>query len=417
MSGVVIVGASHAGTRAAAALRQMGWQEKITLLSNEEALPYHRPPLSKAFLAGVEGEEQLLLRGEKFYADEGIELIRGASADLIHPDRRVVSCAGSEIEYDKLIVATGASARRLVTPGADLNGVHVLRNMNDARYLKAELERASNIVIVGGGFIGLEVAATAIKAGKHVVVLEAQDRLLARALPPLLSMWLQRVHADHGVNFRFAAEIDHFGGDRGLLSYVSLASGEKIPADMVLVGIGSAANSGLAEAAGLELAAGGIRVNAQCQTSIPDIYAIGDCAAQYNLHSNSVIRVESVQNATDQARVAAAHICGQAIPPVGVNWFWTDQYDLKIQFAGLARTDCQDILRGQPDAGGFSLLQADEGRLAWAFSVNRAPDHMAARKLIASGAPLDLARAADPGVPLTQTVLAASQDMAPATGG
>jgi 3-phenylpropionate/trans-cinnamate dioxygenase ferredoxin reductase subunit len=417
MAGVVIVGASHAGTRTAAALRQMGWAESVTLLTNETALPYHRPPLSKAFLAGVETEQQLLLRGEKFYEDEQIELIRGTEVDRIDPERHVLRASAGEFHYDKLILATGASPRRLTLPGSDLGGVHELRRIDDARKLKEQMERAGSIVIVGGGFIGLEVAATAAKAGKRVTVIESLDRLLARALPPVLSSWLERIHIDHGVRFHFRAQIDHFGGASGQLTHISLSDGETIETELVLIGIGSVANCRLAEAAGIECMAGGIRVDQECRTSAPDVYAIGDCAAQFNRHGNAVMRVESVQNATDQARIAAAEICGQEIPAPGVNWFWTDQYELKIQFAGLVRADGEEVFRGQPGNGSFSLLQLHESQLAWAFSVNQAPDHMAARRLIGSGAAVDARLATDSSLPLAKAALDSNRGTVPALGG
>jgi 3-phenylpropionate/trans-cinnamate dioxygenase ferredoxin reductase subunit len=404
-AGAVIVGASHAGTQAAAALRQSGWQDPITLVSNEDCLPYHRPPLSKGFLSGQQAEDQILLRGEAFYRDQDITLLNGCEVTQILPDRQEVAAGGAALPYEALILATGASARRLSIPGGSSENVHMLRNLIDSRLLKERLAAAERIVIIGGGFIGLEVAATAIKAGKAVTVVEAQDRLIARALPPLLSSYFRDMHAGNGVALRLNARLDLFRGEGGRVSHVLLADGERLAADLVLVGVGSDANCGLARQAGLEIAAGGILVDSCCKTSAASIYAIGDCAAQFNDHTQTVMRVESVQNATDQARTLAAHLTGKPLPAKGANWFWSDQYSTKLQMAGIMREGCDFVLRGDPQSGDFTLLQMMDGRLVSAFSVNRAGDHMAARKLIASGALLDRAIAADPAAPLVKAVV------------
>lgn len=404
-AGAVIIGASHAGTQAAAALRQSGWQEPITLVSNEGCLPYHRPPLSKGFLSGQQAEDQILLRGEGFYRDQDITLLNRAEVTQILPDRREVEAGGAMLPYTALILATGASARRLPVPGHALENIHMLRSLADSRLLKERLTAAERIVIIGGGFIGLEVAATAAKAGKAVTVIEAQDRLIARALPPLLSDYFRDLHIQNGVAFRLNARLDRFEAEGGHVSHVLLADGERLAADLVLVGVGSDANCSLARQAGLEIAASGILVDACCTTSAASIYAIGDCAAQFNDHTQMVMRVESVQNATDQARTLAAHLADKPLPAKGANWFWSDQYSAKLQMAGIMRDGCDLLLRGDPQSGDFTLLQMMDDRLAAAFSVNRAGDHMAARKLIASGALLDRAMAADPAAPLVKAVV------------
>ena len=403
--GAVIVGASHAGAQAAASLRQSGWQEPITLISSENFLPYHRPPLSKGFLAGDQAEDQILLRGEAFYRDQEIELHLGRVVTEVLPDQRVARIDSAAMPYSALILATGASARRLSVPGSALEGVHVLRDMADAKILKEQLAGAENVVIVGGGFIGLEVAATAAKAGKSVTVLEAQDRLIARALPPFLSAYLKDLHLHHGVDIRFGVSLASCEGDRGRLTHVLLSDGRKLAADLVLVGVGSAANCELARRLGLKLEAGGVLVDQRCETSAPGVFAIGDCAAQPNLHTGTILRVESVQNATDQAKMLAAHLTGRSLPPSGTNWFWTDQYSVKLQMAGIVKDGCEVLVRGDPASQNFSLLQLLGDRLVSAFSVNRAADHMAARKLISSKARLDRNLAADPSTPLTGAVL------------
>ncbi|HVW54617.1 MAG TPA: FAD-dependent oxidoreductase [Rhizobiaceae bacterium] len=403
--GAVIIGASHAGTQAAAALRQSGWQDPITLISNEDGLPYHRPPLSKGFLSGQQAEDQILLRGEGFYRDQDIALLNGSEVTQILPERQQIETGGAMLPYAALVLATGASARKLSIEGSSLENVHMLRSLADSRLLKERLAAAGKIVIIGGGFIGLEVAATAAKAGKAVTVVEAQDRLIARALPPFLSAYFRDLHAGNGVAFRLNTRLDRFKQEGGRVSHVHLADGEKLAADLVLVGVGSDANCSLARQAGLEIAAGGILVDSCCKTSAPSIYAIGDCAAQFNDHTQTVMRVESVQNATDQARILAAHLTGKPLPAKGANWFWSDQYSAKLQMAGIMLDGCDFVLRGDPQSGDFTLLQMMDDRLAAAFSVNRAGDHMAARKLIASSAMLDRAMAADPAAPLVKAVV------------
>lgn len=407
-AGAVIVGASHAGTQLAASLRQSGWADPITLVSRERDLPYHRPPLSKDFLTGDKVEDQILLRGEGFYRDQGIDLLLGTTVTAVDTARGVVETEAATIPYAALVLATGASARTLPLPGASLDGVHVLRDIADARALKARLAAARDVVIIGGGFIGLEVAATAAKAGKAVTVIEAQDRLIARALPPFLSAWLKDLHAGHGVDIRFGAGVEAFLGRGADLTHVRLTDGRTLPADLALVGVGSIANGALAAEAGLRLEAGGIHVGPRCETSAPDVYAIGDCAARHNRHTETVCRVESVQNATDQARLLAAHLTGNAVPEAGTNWFWTDQYAVKLQMAGIVGAAGEILLRGDPASETFSLLEMLDGRLVSAFSVNRAADHMAARKLIAAGAQLDMHAAVDPAVPLMKATSSAA---------
>jgi 3-phenylpropionate/trans-cinnamate dioxygenase ferredoxin reductase subunit len=386
-------------------LRQSGWQDPITLISKEDCLPYHRPPLSKGFLSGQQGEDQILLRGEAFYRDQEITLLNGCEARQIRPDRQTVEADGATFPYKALILATGAVPRNLSLPGSELDNVLMLRTLADSRLLKERLAAAERIVIVGGGFIGLEVAATAAKAGKAVTVLEAQDRLIARALPPLLSGYFRDLHVGNGVAIRLNARLDRFEGENGRIHHVLLAGGERLSADLVLVGVGSDANCALARNAGLEMKAGGVLVNPCCETSAASVYAIGDCAAQFNAHTQAVMRVESVQNATDQARALAAHLTDKPLPAKGANWFWSDQYTAKLQMAGIMRAGCEGLLRGDPQSGEFTLLQIMDSRLAAAFSVNRAGDHMAARKLIASGTLLDRDRAVDPAVPLAKAVV------------
>jgi 3-phenylpropionate/trans-cinnamate dioxygenase ferredoxin reductase subunit len=405
IAGAVIIGASHAGVQAAASLRQNGWQEPIHLLSAESERPYHRPPLSKGFLSGERSAEQLLLRGSQFYLDQGIELISDCTVERIDPSARRVEGSAGAFEYSRLILATGASARHLPLPGAMLEGVLSLRDIANARRMKDALASAHSVVVVGGGFIGLEVAATAVKSGKQVVVLEAQERLLARALPQQLSTFLADYHTGKGAILRMDAGIEGFEGESGHVTAVRLADGTRLEADLVVVGIGSSANIELATQAGIPTGFGGIFVDANGMTAREGVYAAGDCASFHNRFWTRPIRVESVQNATDQARAVAGHCVDKATPLTAVPWFWTDQHDLKIQMAGLMAPNCEEILRGDPDGGSFSVLHLRDRRLVSAYSVNRAADHLAARKLIDQGLEIDMLAAADSAIPLSKAVL------------
>ncbi|WP_157017989.1 NAD(P)/FAD-dependent oxidoreductase [Mesorhizobium xinjiangense] len=402
--GAVIVGASHAGVQAAASLRQSGYQEPITLLSAEHDLPYHRPPLSKAFLLGEKTADQLQLRSEAFYRDQGIDLRLGQCATAIDPAARRVETDAHRFEYGSLILATGSRARDLPVPGAGLEGVYTLRSLAEARALKPALDAAASIVVIGGGFIGLEVAASVAKNGKSVRVVEAAPRLLARSVPQQVADFLADYHASRGARLSFSQSVEAIEGDGARVTGVRLANGETIAADLVVVGVGGLANTELAEAAGLALEAGGIRVDEHGRTNAPGIYAVGDCASFDNPFAGAVVRLESVQNAVDQAKAAAGHIAGRQAPLAAVPWFWTDQYDLKLQMAGVGRSGAEEILRGDPADAAWSLLHLDNGRLVACFSVNRAADHMASRKLIATGVMLDRLAAADPSVPLMRTV-------------
>ncbi len=403
----VIVGASHAGVQAAVSLRQAGWQERIVLLSAEKEHPYHRPPLSKAFLAGEKEEEQLLLRAPDFYKDQEIELRLGDPALSIDAVQRVVTSPTDMFSYGKLVLATGSRARQLAVPGGGAEGVHTLRSLADARSLKGAMAEASSIVIIGGGFIGLEFASTAAKLGKDVVVIEAQASLLSRSLPTMLGEFIRDHHAAKGVRFMFQARLEAFELSAGRVCAVRLADGRLAAADMVLVGVGGEAEMSLARSIGLAEAAGGIEVDAYGRASIPDIYAMGDVAGFHNAYAAGPMRLESVQNAVDQAKAAAAHMTGRDSPLRAVPWFWTDQYALKVQMAGLSRPNAVEIRRGDPDGGAFTILQTCDGRLVAAYSVNRAADHMAARKLIAEGAVIHPGAASDIDIPLARALEAA----------
>jgi len=403
--GVVIVGASHGGVQAAAALRQAGWLDAITLISDEDALPYHRPPLSKAFLTATGDDNLMPIKPWAFYETGGISLQLGKRVTSIDAARKTVTFGDETLSYDKLVLATGAAARKLPLP--DFTNLHYLRDLSDARRLRPALHAAAKLVVIGGGFIGLEVAATAAKLGKSVTVLEAQSRLLARALPPAVSDFVTQMHRNAKSRVLFNAVVKTVEGTGQTACAVVLEDGRTFPAGLVVIGVGSLPNTELAASAGLTLAEGGILVDGHMRSSNPDIYAIGDCAACHNPFSDQVARLESVQNAVDQAKAAARHITGSDEPFSAVPWFWSDQFDSKIQMAGLPFDGATEILRGDPATGAFSVLHLEDGVLRAAYSINRAADHMAARKLITSGQLLDTGCAGNPDQPLKDCLASA----------
>lgn len=398
----IIIGASHAGVQTAVSLRQAGWQGGIRLFSAEDALPYNRPPLSKAFLAGDKSEGQLLLRAPEFYRDQEISLHLGEPVTAIDAAARRVTTAAGQYPYSRLVLATGSRARGLQAEGNELAGIFTLRTLSDARVLKEALASAGRVVIVGGGFIGLEFASTAAKLGKETYVLEAEDALLLRALPRSVGTFIHGYHADKGVHFRFGAKVASFEGSNGRVCAIKLMDGTRMEADLVLVGVGGDAELSLANSIGLPVAAGGAAVD-EHGMAVDGIYVVGDAASFRNAFCDAPMRVESVQNAVDQAKAAAAHMTGGHAPLRAVPWFWTDQCDLKVQMAGLSREGAVELVRGRPSVNGFTVLQLIGSRLVAAYSVNRAGDHMAARTLIAEGTELDLARAADVDIPLMQS--------------
>lgn len=403
---IVIIGASHGGVQLAASLRQMGCEDGIILYSAEDVLPYHRPPLSKAFLAGEKDLEQILLRGPSFYEDHRIDLRLSDPVESIDLAAGRVHARSGEQAFSKLVIATGSKARTLNAPGADLANIFTLRTLGDVLALKQAMLDAHDIVIIGGGFIGLEFASTAAKLGKTVSVIEAREKLLMRALPAAVGDFLRDYHAGHNVRFHFNANFAEFEGSDGKLQSIRLADGARIKADMALVGIGGEADLALLGSLGLTMTAGGIETDELGRTSIGNVYALGDVAAAPNMLVRQPMRLESVQNAVDQAKALAAHLMGEAAPPPVAPWFWTDQYDLKVQMVGLSHPNAVQTLRGDREANAFSILETIDGKLVACFSINRAADHMASRRLIAEGKPLDLNLAADASVPLLKTVAA-----------
>ncbi|MDZ4306324.1 FAD/NAD(P)-binding oxidoreductase [Allopontixanthobacter sp.] len=381
---VIIVGTGHGGAQAAIALRQNGFEGSVILLGREKDPPYERPPLSKEYFAGEKPFERIQIRPVQFWADKSIDLRLGCYvAEVDGMNHTITLSDGTKLTYRKLIWAAGGDPRRLSCPGADLAGVHSVRNRADVDRMVAELAGGpKRVVVIGGGYIGLEAAAVLRKLDHQVVLVEALPRVLARVAGQELSDFYQAQHRAHGVDLRLETTVDRLEGDGGKVTGVRLATGEIIPADMVVVGIGIVPAIGPLIAAG---AAGGngVDVDEFCRTTLDDIYAIGDCAAHANPYAdNAVIRLESVQNAHDMAATAARAICGDKQPYNAFPWFWSNQYDLKLQTAGLSLDYDQTVLRGDPDAAKFSVIYLKEGRVIALDCVNSVKDYVQGRKLI-----------------------------------
>jgi 3-phenylpropionate/trans-cinnamate dioxygenase ferredoxin reductase component len=385
MTGLVVIGASYAGIQGALSARDAGYAEPITVVADEAWLPYQRPPLSKDFLTELATEESLVLRDKAFFDNKGINLILGVRATEIDRQSRTVLLGGrSALSFDKLLIGTGSHARKLAVPGADLGGVRYLRTMQDAIELKASLRDASEIVVVGGGFIGLEVAASTGKLGKKVTVLESASRLLERAVSPAVSEFLLDMHLQHGVDVRLGETVVSIDGQNGRVTSVSCGNSARIRADLVLVGVGGLPNDQIAKDAGLDCS-NGIAVDDHGRSSDPDIFAAGDCATHYNTFAGDWLRLESVQNAQDQAKAAGLAIAGSSGPYGSVPRFWSDQYDAKLQIVGISRNFDDHAIRGSVEDGKFSVFYYRQGRLIAVDSVNRSGDQMAARRMIAGG--------------------------------
>ena len=394
MTKVVIIGAGHAGGTVAALLRQYGHEGPIVLAGEEPAPPYQRPPLSKAWLKGEADLEALLLRPEAFYAEHDIDLRTGVTATAIDAAAKTVTFADGTMEtWDTLILATGSTARKLAIPGADRPELLELRTLADAERLKAALGPGRRLAVVGGGYVGLEAAASARALGAEVVVIERMDRVLARVASETLSAFFTARHRAEGVEVMTSAEVSAFE-DGG----VRLADGRLIFADAVLVGVGALACDGLARAAGL-VCDNGVVVDETARTSDPAIWAIGDMTFRpIPVHGGRRHRLESVPNALEQAKQAAAAIVGRAPPTPEAPWFWSDQYELKLQIAGLSEGADRQVVRGDPETGSFAVFHLAGYRVLCVEAVNAPAEFMAGRLLIVKGAPVDLAKLADPSV-------------------
>ena len=385
MNQIVVIGGGQAGYQVCASLRQEGFAGDITLIGDEPGGPYQRPPLSKGYLQGKMEAQALRFRAPEWYAQQRVDCVQARVARIDRDARSVQLADGARIAYDHLVLATGARNRVPALAGIGLDGVLGLRSLADADSLLACLPSAHNIVVIGAGFIGLEFAATASGLGKKVVVLEVATRPMARAITPAMSALFTAGHAALGVALHFGQSATRIHGNAGRATAVETAQGLRLPADLVVYGIGVLPNVELAQDAGLDIA-NGIRVNAQLQTSDPSISAIGDAAYFPSPHSGVVTRLESVQNATDQARHVAACLVGKVSAYAALPWFWSDQAEMRLQIAGLSDGFDQQIELGDAASGALSVALFRQGRMIALESCNRLHDHLGARKLLARGA-------------------------------
>ncbi|MCW3845420.1 FAD-dependent oxidoreductase, partial [Micromonospora yasonensis] len=407
--GVLVVGGSQAGLQVASSLRDHGYGGPVTLVGAEAQPPYQRPPLSKAFLAGTADVTALHLRTPAFYAEQRIDVVTGERVTQVHLSAAgprgsgiALTDRGRTLAFDQLALTVGARPRRLDLPGADLDGVCYLRVIDDASRLRAHLTSARDVVVIGGGFIGLEAAAVAGSAGRNVTIVEAADRLISRAVAPVISEFYRQAHTRRGARIRLGAGVAEICGTNGKVTGVRLTDGSLLPADLVVVGVGVVPRTELAVQLGLRCE-GGIVVDEFARTSEPSVVAAGDCTVLPNpLTGEGLVRLESMPNAVAQARVAAATLAGKPQPYTDVPWFWSDQYDLKLQIAGVPDGYDSFVVRGDPDRERFSVLYYRRGNLLAVNAVNLAPDYLAARRALASGTPLPADRAAASDVPLKE---------------
>jgi len=404
---VLIVGAGHGGAQVAMALRQNKFDGTIAVVGDEPEPPYERPPLSKEYFSGEKTFDRILIRPAAFWAERNIDMLLSRRVVKVDPAAHVVTIAdGSTIGYGKLVWATGGSPRTLTLSGHDLKGVHGVRTRADADRMLAETEKAKHVVVIGGGYIGLEAAAVLTKFGKHVTVLEAMGRVLARVAGEPLSRFYEAEHRAHGVDIHLNAKVDSILEKDGWVSGVQMHDGTVLPADMVIVGIGIIpAVEPLIEAGAA--GANGVDVDEYCHTSLPDIYAIGDCAMHANDFAGGArIRLESVQNANDQGTVVAKDITGNPAPYHAVPWFWSNQYDLRLQTVGFNLGFDEAIVRGDPATRSFSIAYLKQGQVLAFDCVNMVRDYAQGKALVIAKASPDRAQLADPEVPL-KSLLAA----------
>lgn len=404
---VVIVGAGHGGAQAAILLRQAGFEGSIAMIGDENEPPYERPPLSKEYMAGDKPFERILIRPAQFWTDRTVDMLLGKRVTRVDPAAKTVSVSDDEtIGYGKLIWAAGGSPRLLTCPGADADGIFSIRRRDDVDAIMARLPDVRHVAVIGGGYIGLEAAAVLTKLGKKVTLLEALPRVLARVAGEELSRFYEAEHRAHGVDLRTGAMVESIECKDGKAAAVVLSDKTRIAADLVIVGIGIVPETAPLITAGAS-GGNGVDVDDYCRTSLPDVYAIGDCAAHANTYARGAqIRLESVQNANDQARVAVMHIMGEPMEYDAVPWFWSNQYDLRLQTVGLSTGHDQTIMRGDPATRSFSVLYLLGGKLIAIDAVNAVKDYVQAKAHILSGAVLDQAQLADASKPLKEVELA-----------
>lgn len=404
---ILIVGAGHAGAQAAIALRQQKFTGTIGLMGNEKYPPYERPPLSKEYLAGDKPFERIMLRPESFWGERDIELLTGHRVAKVDPmGQQVTLTSDEEVGFGKLIWATGGSPRMLDCPGNQARNIHAVRSRADVDKIMAALPSTENVVVVGGGYIGLEAAAVLTKLNKKVTIVETLDRVLSRVAGETLSRFYENEHRAQGVTIELEAMVDSFEtNDEGMATAAKLTDGRIMAGDMFIIGIGIIPETGPLVAAG---AAGGngVDVDQHCRTSLENVYAIGDCA----LHSNpfaggALIRVESVQNANDQAKVAAMDIMGEECEYNAVPWFWSNQYDLKLQTVGISAGFDDYIVRGDPENRQFSIVYFKDDKVIALDCVNKTKDYVQGRKAVVEGLELDRKELADPEIPIKEVGL------------
>ena len=403
---VLIVGSGHGGAGAALALRRIAYAGSIAIVTREHDPPYERPPLSKDYLAGERPFERMLVRPDTFWAEHAIELRLGAEAASIDPNAHRVDLAdGGALTYGALVWAAGGQPRRLACSGHDLRRVHSVRSRADVDALRAELADGNEIVVVGGGYIGLEAAAVLARLGKTVTVLEAADRLLARVSSAPLSRFFEAQHRARGVDVRLNVAVECIEEKEGVASGVRLRDGAVVPADIVIVGIGIDACVGPLIAAGAAGGPGGVVVDEYCRTSLPDIYAVGDCVEYANPFAGGArLRLESVQNASDQGSVAAKAIAGHPEAYCAIPWFWSEQYDFRLQTVGIAHGHDEIVTRGDSSAPGFSLVYLKAGKVIALDCIASVKDYVQGRQLILSGAVVPPEQLADTAIPLKALV-------------
>ena len=389
---IVIVGAGHAAGQAAASLRQEGYDGTVIIIGDEAHIPYQRPPLSKAYLSREQGIERVYLRPEKFYEDKNVIVKVNTSVTAIDTAAKTVTTdAGETLPYESLLIATGGRPRKLNIPGCDLKGIHYLRTIADVDAIQADFAEGKRLVVVGGGYIGLEVASVAIKHGLEVHVLEMEERILQRVTTPEMSAYYHQLHSGRGVHIHTSTMVSGFTGE-GQVSAVECGD-ESFPADLVIVGIGIIPNTEVAEAAGIQCD-NGILVDDHCRTSAPDVYAAGDCTNHPNPLLDRRLRLESVPNAMEQARVAAANMTGGDKVHASIPWFWSDQYELKLQMVGFSSDGDTQVVRGDMAANAFAVFYLKDGRVVAADAVNSPKEFMICKQLI--GREVDPAVLADP---------------------
>ena len=395
----IIIGASHAAAQLAPSLRQEGWDGDIIVIGDEPYLPYHRPPLSKTFLAGEKSAEDLAIRPAAFYDKNNIQFRQGRVTAINRDTQTVALQEGEQLPYDKLALCMGSRVRKITLPGSELEGVHYLRDIADVEGIKKQVKKGNHVVVIGGGYIGLETAAALKKLGLNVVVLEMADRVLQRVTAPELSEFYTRIHTEEGVHIHTGMAVSAIVGD-GKAEKVVCSDGTEFSANLVIVGVGILPNTELAEEAGIEVD-NGIIVDEFCHTNDPNIVAAGDCTNHYNKIYRRRLRLESVPNAGEQGKSAAASICGENKEYKSLPWFWSDQYDLKLQIAGLSQDYDQVVIRGDKQKSrSFAAFYFKDGQLISADCVNRPQEFMLSKKLIAEKLTIQPDQLADESIPV-----------------